>query len=156
MSASKRASHIEPPPRVPAGSALEVSIKIEPLLAIIRRHVRHLSPAAARAIEREFAMAFDSTRSARDAQPPRMPRGAASPDIDLVLTSQQAADLAGVSRPFMVARIDAGDVALHQRVGNQRRVLRSSVLAWLKKSKARQRKALARLGEALDDEIFST
>jgi excisionase family DNA binding protein len=49
---------------------------------------------------------------------------------DPVLTTQEAADLAGVSRPYIVARIDAGDVALHQQVSNQRRVLQSAVESW--------------------------
>ena len=72
-----------------------------------------------------------------------------------MLSSQDAADLVGVSRPYMVARIDAGEVELHQRVGNQRRVLTSSVLEWQKKEQGQRRQALTQLGESLDDEIFS-
>ena len=74
---------------------------------------------------------------------------------DPVLTTQEAADLVGVSRPYIVARIEAGDIALHQQVGNQRRVLQSAVEAWHRREQARRRRALGRLGADLDDEIFS-
>lgn len=73
----------------------------------------------------------------------------------VVLSTQQAADLAGVSRPYLVARIDAGDVPMHEEVGNQRRVLKSSVQAWQKLERQRQSRALSQLGDDLDDEIFS-
>jgi len=61
-----------------------------------------------------------------------------------------------VSRPFMAKLIDTGAVALHQKVGNQRRVLRSAVLRWRADERSRQAKALKRLGEGLDEEIFSS
>jgi excisionase family DNA binding protein len=138
-----------------AGSALNVSIKVNPLVDIVRHHVRNLSPAAVRAIRQDFAKALEFSL------PPRLDRSgqrnvaAKTGAADTVLSSQEAANLAGVSRPYMVARIDAGDVKLHQMVGNQRRVLKSSVLAWQKREQARRRRALAQLGSALDDEIFS-
>ena len=137
-----------------AGSALKVSVQIKPLVDIVRRHVHNISPAAVRAITNEFVKAFEVTvpmRAGRTYGPKRM---AAAQAADTVLSSQEAADLVGVSRPYMVARIDAGDVELHQQVGNQRRVLKSSVLAWQKKEQARRRRTLTRLGSALDDEIF--
>jgi hypothetical protein len=54
-----------------------------------------------------------------------------------------------------VARIDAGDIALHQQVGNQRRVLRSAVESWQTRERAKQRRALGKLGDDLDAEIFA-
>jgi len=72
-----------------------------------------------------------------------------------VLTTQEAADLVGVSRPYIVARIEAGDIALHQQVGNQRRVLKSAVEAWHRREQAQRRRALGKLGADLDDEIFA-
>lgn len=39
---------------------------------------------------------------------------------DPVLSTQEAANLVGAFRPYIVARIDAGDIPLHQRVGKQR------------------------------------
>jgi excisionase family DNA binding protein len=71
-----------------------------------------------------------------------------------VLTTEQAARLLGVSRPFVVRLIDSGSIALHQRVGNQRRVLGSAVLAWQSSERSRQAKALKQLAGDLDDEIF--
>ncbi|HEX6017342.1 MAG TPA: excisionase family DNA-binding protein [Burkholderiaceae bacterium] len=71
-----------------------------------------------------------------------------------MLTTQEAADLVGVSRPYIVARIEAGDIPLHQQVGNQRRVLKSAVEAWLRREQAQRRRALGKLGAHLDDEIF--
>jgi excisionase family DNA binding protein len=74
---------------------------------------------------------------------------------DTVLSTQDAADLVGVSRPYIVARIEAGDIPLHQQVGNQRRVLKSSVEAWHRREQTRRRRALGQLGAELDEEIFS-
>jgi excisionase family DNA binding protein len=72
-----------------------------------------------------------------------------------VLSTQEAADLVGVSRPYIVARIEAGDIPLHQQVGNQRRVLQSAVLAWHRQEQTRRRKALGQLGADLDSEILA-
>lgn len=74
---------------------------------------------------------------------------------DTVLSTQEAADLVGVSRPYIVARIEAGDIPLHQQAGNQRRVLKSAVEAWHHREQTRRQRALGQLGAALDDEIFS-
>jgi hypothetical protein len=54
-----------------------------------------------------------------------------------------------------VARIEAGDIPLHQQVGNQRRVLRSAVLVWHRQEQTRRRNALGQLGADLDIEIFA-
>lgn len=59
------------------------------------------------------------------------------------------------ARPHIVARIEAGDIALHQQVGNQRRVLKSAVETWQRRDQARRRRALGRLGADLDAEIFA-
>jgi len=137
----------EPTPRI-APSAL--SIDIDPLVEVVRRHVK-LTPHTTRLIKGEFAQLFrsatisGSTRKATSAEPP----------ADAVLTTQQAADLVSVSRPYIVARIEAGDIALHQQVGNQRRVLQSAVLTWHRREQTRRRKALSQLGADLDSEIFA-
>lgn len=139
----------KPSSRAPAGSGLVVSA--DPLIEAVRRHVA-LPRGAAKRLKADFEQVL-GLQLVLAAQP-ATGAGKARGGEDSVLSTQQAADLAGVSRPFLVARIDAGEIPLHQRVGNQRRVLRSDVLAWQKREQQRQRQALRQLGEALDDEIF--
>lgn len=141
----------ETPQRI-ASPALSVNIDIDPLVEAVQRHVK-LTPQATRLIKGEFAQLFQyptlsgSIRRTKTTKP--------EPTSDPVLTTQDAADLVGVSRPYIVARIEAGDIPLHQQVGNQRRVLRSAVLAWHRQEPTRRRKALGQLGADLDSEIFA-
>lgn len=53
------------------------------------------------------------------------------------LTTQQAADLLGVSRPTVVRMIESGELAA-ERNGNRRRVLLGDVLAYRERRRARQ------------------
>jgi excisionase family DNA binding protein len=134
-----------------ASPAVTVNVEIDPLVEVVRRHVK-LSARALRLIEGDFARLLRSptiraaggTRSAEPGQ-----------SVDTVLSTQEAADLVGVSRPYIVARIEAGDIPLHQQVGNQRRVLKSTVEAWHRREQTRRRRSLGQLGAELDDEIFS-
>ncbi len=135
-----------------APAALSVNIDIDPLVEVVRRHVK-LTPQATRLIKGEFAQLFQNpsiSGSTRDSTTAK-----SGPSLDPVLTTQEAADLVGVSRPYIVARIEAGDIPLHQQVGNQRRVLRSAVLAWHRQEQTRRRKVLGHLGADLDNEIFA-
>jgi excisionase family DNA binding protein len=141
----------EAPQRI-APPALSVNIDIDPLVEVVRRHVK-LTPQATRLIKGEFAQLFQHPTigaSTRKNSPTK-----SEPAADSVLSTQEAADLVGVSRPYIVARIEAGDIPLHQQVGNQRRVLKSAVLAWHRKEQTRRRKALGQLGADLDSEIFA-
>jgi excisionase family DNA binding protein len=139
-------------PRAPlmASSALTFNIDIDPLVAVVRRHVK-LSPQVSKRITNDFALLLQNPRLISSAKLAKPSRDASS---DSVISTQQAADLVGVSRPYIVARIEAGDIPLHQQVGNQRRVLQSTVLAWHKREQARRRKALGQLGLQLDAEIL--
>jgi excisionase family DNA binding protein len=137
--------------REPAPPALTVRIDIDLLVDVVRRHVT-LSPRVARLIEGDFARMFRNPALEGGTQRRVADRGART---DPVLTTQEAADLVGVSRPYIVARIEAGDIALHQQVGNQRRVLKSSVEAWHCREQARRRHAIGKLGDDLDAEIFA-
>lgn len=49
-----------------------------------------------------------------------------------VVTTQRAADVLGMSRPFFIKLLDSGVMA-HHRVGNQRRVYLHDVLEYAKK-----------------------
>ena len=51
------------------------------------------------------------------------------------ITTQRAADILGMSRPFFIKQLEAGLMA-HHRVGNQRRVYLRDVLAFSKKRDA--------------------
>lgn len=135
-----------------APPTLSVNIDLDPLVEAVRRHVK-LTPQVTRRIKGEFAQLFQNPRisgSTRQAAATQ-----SRPADDAVLTTQEAANLVGVSRPYIVARIEAGDIPLHQQVGNQRRVLRSAVLAWHHQEQVRRRKALGQLGADLDSEIFA-
>lgn len=131
---------------------LKVTVDVDLIVAVVRRHVA-LSPRLAKVLKDDVARLFEGptvgAASARESV------SATSAESDAVLSTQQAADLIGVSRPYLVARIEAGDIPLHQQVGNQRRVLRSAVLDWNRRESTRRLHALAQLGDDLDDEIFS-
>lgn len=143
--------------RKPTESSLRIappamSVNIDPLVEVVRRHVK-LTPQATRLIKSEFAQLFrNPTISGRTRKPTTIQSESAT---DPVFTTQEAADLVGVSRPYIVARIEAGDIPLHQQVGNQRRVLQSAVLAWHRQEQTRRRKALGQLGADLDSEILA-
>ena len=49
-----------------------------------------------------------------------------------VITTQRAADILGMSRPFFIKQLDCGLMA-HHRVGNQRRIYLRDVLEFAKK-----------------------
>ena len=131
--------------------ALSVNIDIAPLLEVVRRHVK-LTPQATRLIKGEFAQLFQSPSISSTR---KSATNKSEPATDPVLSTQEAADLVAVSRPYIVARIEAGDIPLHQQVGNQRRLLQSAVLAWHRREQIRGRKALGQLGADLDREIFA-
>jgi excisionase family DNA binding protein len=61
-----------------------------------------------------------------------------------VVTTQRAADLLGMSRPFFVKLLETGAMA-HHRVGNQRRVYLKDVLQFAKKRDDERQAALDRL-----------
>lgn len=132
--------------------ALSVNIDIDSLIEVVRRHVK-LTPLATRLIKGELAQLFEHPAISGSSRKPAATEPEAASDP--VLSTQQAAGLLGVSRPYIVARIDAGDIPLHQQVGNQRRILKSAVLAWQRQEQTRRRKALGQLAADLDGEIFA-
>ena len=150
LQAMKRTPKSAAASRSLAAPTLTVKIDIDPLVDVVGRHVK-LSPRARRLIEDDLARLFQSPALPQSSRRRSADRTARA---DPVLTTQEAADLVGVSRPYIVARIEAGDIPLHQQVGNQRRVLKSAVEAWHRREQTQRRRALGKLGAALDDEIF--
>ena len=136
-------------PDEPPGAAPQplFTLDVGPLVDAVQRHVA-LRPKVVLELREDLRRTLE--RLARGSTPST--EGGVVPDGDRVLGTQEAADLVGVSRPFMAARIDAGDIPLFQQVGNQRRVLASSVLAWHERSRERRRQALAELGRQMEDE----
>jgi excisionase family DNA binding protein len=61
-----------------------------------------------------------------------------------VVTTQRAATILGMSRPFFIKLLEAGVMA-HHRVGNQRRIYLKDVLSYARKRDEERKAALDRL-----------
>jgi len=70
---------------------------------------------------------------------------------DAEITTQEAADLLNVSRPYLVGLIESGHLPA-RKVGPRRRLLLADVLTYRTETKARRREALRDLA-ALDQEL---
>ena len=66
------------------------------------------------------------------------------------LTTKQAAEVLGVSRPFLIRLLEKGVIA-HRKVGRHRRVLTKDVLAHQQTMQFDRKKALDELVEASED-----
>ena len=66
------------------------------------------------------------------------------------LTTQQAADILGVSRPFLIGILERGEI-IHRRVGNRRRVPVADLLRYQEEQDGRTRAAVAALTEQAEE-----
>ena len=71
--------------------------------------------------------------------------------VEAEVTTQQAADLLNVSRPYLVGMIDKG-LLPSRMVGNQRRLPLTDVLAYKAENRAKRRETLREMA-ALDQEL---
>jgi excisionase family DNA binding protein len=66
--------------------------------------------------------------------------------VSAELTTQEAADLLSVSRPYMVRLIEDGDI-FHRKIGSHRRILAKDVMTYKTKIDAARLKTLVELSE---------
>lgn len=72
--------------------------------------------------------------------------------VERWVTAPEAADLVGVSRPFMDCIFYSGVIQIVIGADNQRRALKSHVLAWHEGFRYRQRELIKELSRRGDDE----
>ena len=71
-------------------------------------------------------------------------RDVAVTSMDAELTTQQAADLLNVSRPFLIGLLETGDIPF-RRTGNRRKITLDDLLAYKRQDRPKRLQAMAEL-----------
>ena len=118
------------------------------MIEIVSRHVT-LSRSAVARLRKDFLVALGNPPKITTVAEPGEP----APEV---LSTEEAAQLVGVSRPYLVKQVELGRIPLHQKVGNQRRLLKRDVLAWQTGERRSQSAAFAKLADEFDAELFGS
>jgi excisionase family DNA binding protein len=140
------------PSAADAKLAQESSRKLAKLLGSKKKKQLHLRIQSDNEPEEKVAVPLSAFRLLADILT-EMARGNAVTLIPVhaELTTQQAADLLNVSRPYLIDLLEKGQIA-HRKVGTHRRVLFEDLMAYKRKTDTARLKALEELS-ALDQEL---
>jgi excisionase family DNA binding protein len=106
----------------------------EPVRLVVRERADIVIPLPARAV----SLILSILKAMADQQPVSVIPHEAE------LTTQQAADFLNVSRPYLVERVDRGDIP-HRKAGRHRRIRFADLLAYERQQKEVQLQALGEL-----------
>lgn len=139
MSAESVQDQVQPDPG-------DVTVAVEALSRIRSYLTHHPDEQTVRlVVNGESSEALDLPRSAVELLARILAHLAAGQGVSVVpshaeLTTQQAADMLNVSRPFLIGLLEAGEID-YRRVGKHRRVRASSLLDYLRRDDQRRRQA---------------
>ena len=128
-----------------------------------QKALRHLTPAVGRRTQKHVRLHTDDGAG----QSVSVPRAAFDLFLEILgqmangnavtivpvhaeLTTQQAADLMNVSRPYLVSLLESGALA-HRKVGTHRRVLFADLMAFKRAQDRQSRDAVAELSRQAQD-----
>lgn len=150
VAANSTAMSAAAPDSEASAAAADASVKIQEYL---RRH--HERSATVRLIDEHDELPLVVPRGAVELLARILAHMANGDGVSIVpahaeLTTQQAAELLNVSRPYLIGLLDAGEIE-YRRVGTHRRVLAGSLIAYKHRDDARRREVADELAVLAQD-----